>query len=274
MWMSPSQVRTEIRRYVATGIDFLKYAVTGHGLKTAHYIQFSPRVQQVIVEEGHRAGLTVQTHTTSNEGLFLAIEAGVDLMQHADVTFGPYPIPPETLELIAERRVPCALLARSRAALEWYAGHSKAVPALRHFAIDDVNARALLQSGAILLLSTDGGLFSQNTLTSDSWSTWNPPSENLILLGEGHFNWLLAMEQKGMEPIAALMAATRNIARAYRVDGELGTLEAGKIADLLILEKDPLTSAENYRSIERVMKAGSFVDRNRLPACRMLLPSA
>jgi len=120
LWMSPDQVRAEIRRHACSGIDFLKYAVTGHGLKTAQYIQFSPRAQAVIVEEAHRANLTVQTHTTSNEGLHLAVEAGVDLMQHADVTFGPYPIPDETLKLISDRGVPCALLPHTQSALNWY----------------------------------------------------------------------------------------------------------------------------------------------------------
>jgi imidazolonepropionase-like amidohydrolase len=270
MWMSPTQVRDEIRRHVGSGIDFLKYAVTGHGLKTAQYLQFSPRVQAVIVEEAHRAGLTVQTHTTSNEGLHLAIEAGVDLMQHADVTFGPYPIPEDTLALIAANRVPCALLPRTQSALGWYEERGRSVPALRHFAIDDINDRALLKAGAILLLSTDGGLFSQNTVTSSSWDSWNPPEENLILLGEGHLHWLLAMEQKGMAPMAALLAATSNIARAYHVERDLGTLEVGKIADLVMLDEDPLISAKHYRSVRLVMKDGVVIDRDNLPTRRLL----
>src|SRR5271165_6627252 len=56
MWMSPDQVRAQVRQHDTSGIDFVKYAVTGHGLKSAQYIQFSPRVQAVIVEEAHRAG--------------------------------------------------------------------------------------------------------------------------------------------------------------------------------------------------------------------------
>jgi imidazolonepropionase-like amidohydrolase len=270
MWMSPAQVRAEIRRYVAGGIDFLKYAVTGHGLKTAQYIQFSPRVQSVIVEEAHRANLTVQTHTTSNEGLHLAIEAGVDLMQHADVTFGPHPIPAETLAAIVDKRIACALLPRTRAALRWYEEKSRNSPALRHFAVADSNDRALLSAGATLLLSTDGGLFSRNTVTSSSWESWNPPQENLILLGQGHVYWLLAMQEKRMQPMDALLAATRNIARAYHLDSDLGTLETGKIADLVILDEDPLISAMSYQSVRMVMKDGKIVDRDALPTMRLL----
>jgi imidazolonepropionase-like amidohydrolase len=121
-----------------------------------------------------------------------------------------------------------------------------------------------------LLLSTDGGLFSHNTMTSSSWGTWNPPLDNLMLLGEGHFHWLTAMQEKAMTPMAMLLAATRNVARAYQVDRDLGTLEPGKIADLLILDQDPLTSAQHYRSIRMIMKEGVIVDRDALPTTRLL----
>ena len=86
-----------------------------------------------------------------------------------------------------------------------------------------------------------------------------------MILGEGHFNWLKAMDQKGLNPMENLLAATRNIARAYKVDKDLGTLEKGKIADLLILDKNPLKNVENYRNIHLVMKEGKVVDRTILP---------
>jgi imidazolonepropionase-like amidohydrolase len=85
-----------------------------------------------------------------------------------------------------------------------------------------------------------------------------------------HFYWLLAMQDKGMKPMAALMAATRNIAKAYKVDKTLGTLERGKLADLLILDRNPLEDAENYRSIHLVMKEGKIIDRDALPTQRLL----
>lgn len=269
MWMSPDQVRQRVREYAHRDIDFLKYAVTGHGFKYSQYIQFSPRVQQVIVEEAHRAGMPVQTHTTSNEGLHLAIQAGVDLLQHGAWT-GPERMPAETVELIAERQIPCALLANTIHALNWYREKAKATPFLKVFEIADLNERALLNAGANILLSTDSGVYSSNTLNSSLWRDWVPPRECLLYLGEGHFNWLLAVEQKGMKPMDALLACTRNIARAYRADKDLGTLEKGKYADLLILDRNPLESAHNYRSISLVMKEGSIVDRDSLPTRKLL----
>jgi len=62
-----------------------------------------------------------------------------------------------------------------------------------------------------------------------------------------------------------LKAATRNIAVAYKRDKDLGTLEPGKIADMLILDKNPLQAAANYRSIHMILKEGAVVDRSALP---------
>jgi cytosine/adenosine deaminase-related metal-dependent hydrolase len=63
-----------------------------------------------------------------------------------------------------------------------------------------------------------------------------------------------------------LRAATRNIALAYGKDDELGTLEPGKHADMLILDHDPLLSAKNYRSIRCVIKDGVLIDHDALPS--------
>jgi imidazolonepropionase-like amidohydrolase len=70
------------------------------------------------------------------------------------------------------------------------------------------------------------------------------------------------------------MAATRSIARAYKVDDRLGTLVAGKIADLVVLDANPLEAAAHYRKIRMVMKEGRIVDRQRLPTARLLTAEA
>jgi imidazolonepropionase-like amidohydrolase len=277
MGWPPERVRAAVREHTQNGIDFVKLGVTGHKASTGLYIQFSPRVQRAIVEEAHRAGMIAQTHTTSVEGLVLALDAGVDLLQHGNVT-GPEPVPEETLTRLTDLRTPCALLAHTEKAVAWYRDHARSAAGNRaHYLMHEVadrNDRVIIRSGAVVLLSTDGGIFSSNTLNSAAWKSGVPPDQSLFLLGEGHFNWLLAVEQKGMKPMDALMAATRNIARAYKVDDRLGTLQAGKLADLVVLDANPLEAAANYRKIRMVMKEGGIVDRQQLPTARLLTADA
>jgi hypothetical protein len=136
------------------------------------------------------------------------------------------------------------------------------------WAAADGNARKLIGSGTPILLANDGTILAPELLRDPmlqrSW-TGMPEAEALGRLGSGHFAWLRAMEEKGMAPMALLRAATRNIAEAYKVDRDLGTLEAGKIADMVILDKNPLETAANYRSIHAVIKGGTKVDLDRLP---------
>ena len=255
LWMPPEQVREKVRAYVGKDIDFLKYAASGHAAVQEQFITFSQITQRAIVEEAHRAGMIAQSHTTSVDSLRLAIEAGVDLLQHCDLS-GPVPIPKSIIQIIAEREIPCSTLSRTDKRQRSLKGTT--------YKSNDLNTRNMIEAGVTFLLSTDGGV-----LSADAKSKWVAAPEQqedlLMILGEGHFNWLKAMDQKGLNPMENLLAATRNIARAYKVDKDLGTLEKGKIADLLILDKNPLKNVENYRNIHLVMKEGKVVDRTILP---------
>jgi len=60
----------------------------------------------------------------------------------------------------------------------------------------------------------------------------------------------------GLTPFQALQTATTNAARALGVDDQLGTIEAGKLADLAFVASDPLADIRNTRSVRRVMRGG------------------
>jgi hypothetical protein len=70
--------------------------------------------------------------------------------------------------------------------------------------------------------------------------------------------WMLA--QGGMTPLQAIRAATLDGAFYLGLDGELGSLEAGKLADLIVLEKNPLDNIQNSEHILYVMKNGRLYD--------------
>lgn len=278
MWLTPAEVGKEVRKYVERGIDFLKYGSNEHGAQAAGaFLAFSPRVQRVIVNEAHGAGLTAQAHCTSVEGLRCAIDAGCDLITHCNIT-GPTPIPEETLELFATKNIGAVVFPSTQRRLEWFfsnVSHDGLGAELMHTMCRaaDTNVRNLIRMGAPLLMGTDGLVFPPEYASDPHLGKWLGV-DNHFDLAEGHFFWLKAMEEKGCAPMEMLRAATRNIALAYKKDGDLGTLQAGKKADIVILDDDPLASVANYRKIHTVVKDGALIDRDALPSNPVLTAAA
>lgn len=264
MWLPPDRVAEEVRAYINKEINFVKYGSNDH--YPGSFLAFSPQVQSAIVDEAHRAAVTAQAHTMSVEGLRVAIEAGCDLIQHANVT-GPVPIPEATLELIARRQTGAVVFPWTERGFAWILDNVNDMERNMWLA-SDVNARNLIRCGARLLMANDGAIFAPEKASTPSLNkSWGaaPIEDGLISLSEGHFVWFRAMEEKGCKPMELLRAATHNIAVAYGKDRDLGTLEVGKLADLLILERNPLLKADNYRSIQTIMKEGVVVNRDALP---------
>jgi amidohydrolase family protein len=263
--MTASQVQAEIRTYIGKGVDFVKYASNEHrwGDPTTSLV-FSPRVQAALVDETHRAGLTAQAHVSSIESLHVAVESGCDLVQHCNIT-GPFPIPEATLDTMVRRKTGAVIFPFTQRRFDWIMKHCEIDRA--YFAASDLNCRNLLKAGAMLLLANDGAVWGPELASDPRRSKyWLAPGEDdLSTLEEGHFVWLKAMEEKGMPAMEMLRAATRNIAIAYGKERDLGTLEPGKLADLIVLDRNPLESAANYRSIHMIVKDGVVVDRDALP---------
>ncbi len=268
-WLTPEKLRDRIRRYVEeSGVDFVKYAACAHDVPL---ISFSEPAQRVIVDEAHRAGLTVQAHTMSVESLRMEIEAGADLLTHPNVT-GSEVIPDETMATIVDRALPgSALIWTERYRDHLFGSWSKRSKTLFGDPVYE-NGRRMIEAGARLLMTTDGSVFGRRVRS-------HPVMEGAAVqdavdlpfnLGDSHFLWLEAVIQQGMAPMDALVSSTRYVAEAYGHGADLGTLEPGKRADLLILADDPLADVRNYRRIVEVMKDGVLVDRDALPVHRIL----
>ena len=85
------------------------------------------------------------------------------------------------------------------------------------------------------------------------------------LIGEAEFIDMQAMAQRGMTPMMIIQATTKNIAAAYHKLDTLGTLEPGKIADIVVVDADPTLDAQNLKMVSMVIKEGRTMDIAALP---------
>jgi imidazolonepropionase-like amidohydrolase len=289
--MEPEQLRTAIRAYLDKGPDFIKYGGTAHFARPA-FIGFSPDAQRVIVEEAHKRNRVAETHSTTPEGLRLSVEAGIDLIQHPEV-IGSREMPESLLRAIVDRKIVCSMLVstmtgdawkkhlkdRDEAAKKREEAEKKASGQQRAKTSAEIrqrqnedgleiemrrkNAQKLIAAGAIVTVGTDNYWAAAPEFSRTSKPETQDHGIGSILAIEG-------LVEVGMTPSQALVAATRNGAIASRGLDTFGTIEAGKRADLLILDENPLDDIHNLRKLSAIVRDGRIVDRTKLPEHRVL----
>ena len=291
MGMTPQELRQAIGVYLDKGPDFLKFGGTSH-FSEPTFIGFSADAQQVIVEEAHRRNRAAETHSTSIEGLRVSIAAGIDGIQHPELLDGR-PLPDDLVKAIVDRGLNCSMLAstitgpawkrhlktkaeaeKKRADAEKEARtppREKTSSERRKEAADvgadlemrRANAQALIRAGCRVTPGTDSYWAAAPEFTR----TPKQPDQDH---GIGTIMAIEGLVELGMTPSQAIVSATRNGAIAARGLKDFGTIEAGKLADLVWLTADPLADISNLRKIGGVMKDGRPVDRARLPVSRVL----
>ena len=282
MDMGPEELRVAINAYLDKGPDFVKYGGTSH-FRFPSLIGFSARAQQVIVEETHRRNRVAETHATSTEALRMAVEAGIDLIQHPEILSAAYP--EDLIDMIVERDVICGLRsntlagkpladhqARRQAAQEELknapppatsAEQRRRQEKLGHwYEIQLANARALIKAGCHI------------TIATDNYQGRAPEFRRAVKAEyqEAGIGSLLAIEglvELGMTPMQAIVAGTRNGAIAARGLEHYGTIEVGKSADMVLLDADPLRDIGNIRQQRMVMARGRIIDTGALPYKRI-----
>jgi imidazolonepropionase-like amidohydrolase len=237
------QVRAVVRTMARAGADAIKCASTGgassrrgHGPKDA---AFTREEMRVLVDEAHALGRKVMCHALGGPGLRLAIEAGVDSIEHGCYLADE----PELLAMMAERGIvltPTLLVyvyhrespaphVRTRAR-ELYARHVETV-------------ERALAAGVKIVAGTDAG-------------------------GHGHpanARELECLVEAGLSPMQALRAGTALAAECLGWERDLGTVQTGRLADLVAVDGDPvrdITVLQKPERIKLVWKGGKVcVDR-------------
>ena len=282
--LTPIELRTAISKYLDKGPDFLKFGGTSH-FSQPTYIGFSLESQKAMVEEAHKRGRVAETHSTTIEGLRLSIEAGVDLIQHPEV-LSPREMPADLIQVMHERKVICSMLANTITGEPWtkhlkdqteiekkYASPAppltgagerrKAAELGLDLETRRRNAQQLIAGGCITTVGTDNYWAAAPEFAIDPKPDTQSHGIGTILAIEG-------LVQLGMTPAQAITAGTRNGALACRRLADFGTVESGKIADLVILDADPLADIHNIRKVRSVIAGGHVVDPAKLPENRVL----
>jgi imidazolonepropionase-like amidohydrolase len=267
--MTVDQIGQAVTDYIESNdVDFIKYAASDH--RTEGFLLFSEKAQRRIVDACHAQGLLVQAHTTTVESLRMEVEAGNDLLQHPDHT-GTTAIPDELMDEIVERRLPCMAMLVTQRHLDWLTEAKPERGAQR--VVADQNDRAFIAKGARILLTTDAFAYGPRVKNHAGFrpgiledSVPDMPTQ----IGTGHFLWIRAAWERGMDPMEILRSATAYTAEAYGKADRFGTVTPGKAADLVVLDADPLAAPENYGRIRDVIKDGIVVDRAALGSGRLL----
>jgi imidazolonepropionase-like amidohydrolase len=223
------EIRRLIRQQAKAGVDWIKVFVTGGAAsRGANMLRaaFSAEDLRIIVEEAHEAERKVVVHCHGGPGARYAVEAGADTLEH-----GVY-FTREDLELLAARGTPLIVTY----GVYERGMHSPDVPEFFREKCVDVMRRYL----ATIALAREVGVriaVGTDTVHCD-------------LVAE-----LRALEKAGYGRLEALQSCTGWAADALRLP-DLGRVEAGKVADLVAVEGDPLQDVETIGRVRGVMQAG------------------
>lgn len=236
----PDEMRRKVRELHRMGAEVVKVATSGGVLSTRddpRHAHFRPAELDVLVEEATQAGMFVMAHAQGAEGIKNAVRAGIRSIEHGIF------LDDEGIDLMLERGtwlVPTLLAPQGVIdAIEAGAALPPAVVEKARSAVGihrAAIARAV-EAGVRIAMGTDSGVTAHG--------------QNL--------RELELMVECGMTPAAALEATSQSAAQLMGLDAELGTIEAGKLADLVVLDGDPYDFARYTDRVSAVWKAGERV---------------
>ena len=230
-------MRKKVREMIHAGADVIKFATTGGASSKAG---LGPKDMVIgrdeinaLVDEAHHLGKKVMCHALGGPGLRYAIESGVDSIEH-----GAYlDEDPDLLEIMLQKDI------FFTPTFSVYTFHEKfGTPHGRERAFDMKkhhirSVQMALKAGVKIVAGTDAG----------GWIHGNNAQE------------ITCLTNAGMTSSQAIVSATRNAAQCIGLDKEIGTIEVGKKADLILVEGNPLDDVsilEKGASVKLVMKDG------------------
>ena len=234
----PYEAFTAVRQRYKDGANGIKLTVTGGVLSVAasgDNPQFTQTEVEAVVEAAKDYGFWVAVHAHGSEGMKRAVLAGVDSVEH-----GTY-MTTEVMDLMIERGT---YYVPTISAGEFVAEKSK----IDNYFPEIVRPKAATvgpQIGATFNKAVDRGVkiaFGTDVGVQPHGTNWKE---------------FVYMNKYGMEPMDTIKAATMETAKLLRIDSKLGSLESGKIADIIAVDGNPLNDLSVMQNVVFVMKEGN-----------------
>ena len=245
----PWDLRRAVRRRLRDNPDAIKIWSTGGGIwrhdakADSHYCM---EEIQAVVDECNMVNLPVWSHAEGYEGALNSCKAGVSAIIHGQE------LNEECLEIMKEKDITfCPTL---QFFYEWFTVYEPPYrPILDNFPGNTTAEKELNRIVGNLQNANRKGI--RITVGSDSFCS------SLTPYGKYAITEIYTLNKSGLTEMEAIMAATKNGAEMLKIDKITGTLEQGKYADIIVLEKNPLNNIKNINVNEMkvIMKEGSFV---------------
>jgi imidazolonepropionase-like amidohydrolase len=224
--------RKEVRRLVEGGVDCIKaiYSDLNPMDTTRKVPRLSLDVLEALADETHRHDLRLMVHTGTPEESMDAVKAGADSIEHGILPgANSFDFNDDLIKMMLDKGtyfVPTLAIA-------W--ANKDTYPDV--FTGLKRTFKKLHDAGVNIATGTDSGT----------------PG---VVIGKGLHKELELMVEAGISPMEAIIAATRNAADNLAKAGELGTIESGKLADVIAVSGDPLDDIRDMRKIKLVIRNG------------------
>lgn len=253
------EIVAEVRREIKAGVDWVKVHVTGlvPRQKRKGEIQvWSMDELRLVADTAHELGIPVVGHCRNATSTRDAARAGFDMILHA--TF----MDEEALEAVVEAKVPIVPTLTFQANLADYGDRVGADPTLI-----DVFKEEIAGSSKMLRRAYDEGVpFSCGTESGFALTPY----------GEWHYREMeVFIKHMGLTPLQAIQCGTQQGAMALDLEGKTGEIGEGKLADVIVVDGDPLkdiTVLGEKDRLKHVFLGGSPVDLERRPTERRPIP--
>ncbi len=253
------EIRRSVRRLVHEGADYIKIMASGGGTRgtvpgRASYTEVE---LHAAVHEAHNYDRPTAAHCRARESMINAVKAGIDLMEHAEFLDpdDEMRFDPKLAEMMAESRIWISptLQAWTKYPRIVELRNQREIGALSHDGEVELHQLEARAEGRLDVM--------RKLMEYDIKERVLPGTDSGVgILAFGHLDYDLELfVQVGFTPAEALLSATRVSAEAIGLTDEIGTIEKGKVADLVALRGDPTVDIEAAGQAAAVFQAGTRI---------------